>query len=107
MHPVRIAYIKLINVLCLCYKKHMKRKFEVLKAKPKQDKKIHTILENKKESQVKSNQSILGMEVSRNTSKESTGDSLLRLARIGETLKIKAPADLSSRIDDYLYGEEE
>ena len=34
--------------------------------------------------------------------KESTGDSLLRLARIGG----KGPADLSTRLDDYLYGEE-
>ena len=33
---------------------------------------------------------------------ESTGDSLLRLAAIGG----KGPTDLSTRIDDYLYGEE-
>ena len=32
---------------------------------------------------------------------ESTGESLLRLAAIGG----KGPADLSTRIDDYLYGE--
>jgi hypothetical protein len=36
---------------------------------------------------------------------ESTGDALLRLARLGKKLQLKAPADLSSRIDDYLYGE--
>lgn len=34
--------------------------------------------------------------------RESTGDSLLRLAAIGG----KAPADLSMRVDDYLYGED-
>jgi hypothetical protein len=33
--------------------------------------------------------------------RESTGKSLLRLAAIGG----KGPADLSVRIDDYLYGE--
>ena len=33
--------------------------------------------------------------------RESTGDSLLRLAAIGG----KGPADLSSRVDDYLYGD--
>jgi hypothetical protein len=33
--------------------------------------------------------------------RESTGESLLRLAAIGG----KGPADLSARIDDYLYGE--
>ena len=35
---------------------------------------------------------------------ESTGDALLRLAKLGEQLQLKAPADVSSRIDDYLYG---
>lgn len=33
---------------------------------------------------------------------DSTGESLLRLARIGG----KGPTDLSTRIDDYLYGED-
>jgi hypothetical protein len=33
--------------------------------------------------------------------RESTGESLLRLAAIGG----EGPADLSVRIDDYLYGE--
>jgi hypothetical protein len=33
---------------------------------------------------------------------ESTAESLLRLATIGG----KGPADLSSRVDDYLYGED-
>ena len=32
---------------------------------------------------------------------ESTGDSLLRLAATGG----KGPVDLSSRVDDYLYGD--
>ena len=38
---------------------------------------------------------------------ESTGDALLRLAKLGEKLQLKAPADLSSRVDDYLYGNKE
>jgi hypothetical protein len=33
---------------------------------------------------------------------ESTGEALLRLAAIGG----KGPADLSTRIDEYLYGED-
>jgi hypothetical protein len=37
---------------------------------------------------------------------ESTGDALLRLAKLGEKLHLKAPADLSSRVDDILYGDE-
>ena len=38
---------------------------------------------------------------------ESTGEALLRLAKLGEQLQLKAPADVSSRIDDYLYGEKQ
>ena len=38
---------------------------------------------------------------------ESTGDALLRLAKRGEQLQLKAPADVSSRHDDYLYGDEQ
>ena len=47
-----------------------------------------------------------GLDASRRTHHETTGEALLRLARLGEKLKVKAPADLSSRIDDYLYGDE-
>jgi hypothetical protein len=43
-----------------------------------------------------------GLQSSRNTGQESTGASLLRLAGIHG----KAPADLSTRIDEYLYGED-
>jgi hypothetical protein len=40
-----------------------------------------------------------------NRPKGTAGDALLRLAKLGEELGIKGPADLSSRIDDYLYGD--
>jgi hypothetical protein len=43
-----------------------------------------------------------GLKTSQSKRGESTGESLLRLAEIGG----KGPADLSSRIDDYLYGED-
>jgi hypothetical protein len=43
-----------------------------------------------------------GLKMAASQTQESTGDSLLRLATIGG----KGPADLSSRIDDYLYGED-
>lgn len=36
--------------------------------------------------------------------RETAGDALLWLAKLGEELKVTGPADLSSRIDDYLYG---
>lgn len=40
----------------------------------------------------------------RHKPREGAGDALLRLAKLGEDLKVTGPADLSSRIDDYLYG---
>lgn len=36
--------------------------------------------------------------------RETLGDALLRLAKLGKELKVTGPTDLSSRIDDYLYG---
>jgi hypothetical protein len=35
----------------------------------------------------------------------STGDALLGLAKLGEELGLSGPTDLSSKIDDILYGE--
>jgi hypothetical protein len=43
-----------------------------------------------------------GLKTARHQGQESTGESLLRLATIGG----KGPADLSTRLDDYLYGED-
>jgi hypothetical protein len=36
----------------------------------------------------------------------STGEALLGLATLGETLGMAGPTDLSERHDDYLYGED-
>jgi hypothetical protein len=43
-----------------------------------------------------------GLEASRRVKRETTGEALLRLAKLGEELQVKAPADLSARIDEYL-----
>ena len=37
--------------------------------------------------------------------RESTGDALLRLAKLGEKLQVNLPPDTSSRIDEILYDE--
>jgi hypothetical protein len=62
--------------------------------------------ENKAEAEIIRELLDTGRKISLNTTHESTGDALLRLAKLGEKLHVKAPADLSSRIDDYLYGDE-
>ena len=45
---------------------------------------------------------LMPLESSESLKQESTGESLLRLAGTGG----KGPADLSTRIDNYLYGED-
>ncbi len=70
------------------------------------DIKLKAKRENKREAEVIRALLHTGLDASRRTHQETTGEALLRLARLGETLKVKAPTDLSSRIDDYLYGDE-
>jgi|1186.fasta_scaffold1054288_1 hypothetical protein len=42
-----------------------------------------------------------------NEKQETAGNALLRLAKLGERLQLTGPTDLSSRIDDTLYGKNE
>jgi len=65
------------------------------------DIKLKAKRENKREAEVIRELLSEGMKKSTSKTQESTGESLLRLAAIGG----KGPADLSSRVDDYLYGE--
>ena len=65
------------------------------------DIKLRARRENKHEAEVIRELLNEGMKKSASKALESTGESLLRLATIGG----KGPADLSSHVDDYLYGE--
>ena len=67
------------------------------------DIKLRAKREKKREAEVIRNLLSEGLKVSGQQTTESTGTSLLRLAAIGAT----GPRDLSSRIDDYLYGDEQ
>ena len=66
------------------------------------DIKLRAKHENKREAEVIRELLSEGLRTSARERRESTGESLLRLAAIGGT----GPADLSTRIDDYLYGDE-
>jgi hypothetical protein len=70
------------------------------------DIKLRAKRENKREAEVIRDLLSTGLDASRSTRHETTGDALLRLTKPGEKLQVKALADLSSRIDDYLYGDE-
>jgi len=72
----------------------------------KQDIELRAKRQNKAEAEVIRELLDTGRHVSPRTDQESTGDALLRLAKLGEKLHVKAPVDLSSRIDEYLYDNE-
>ena len=63
-----------------------------------QDIKLRAKRESKREAAVIRELIDAGRNASPRTDHESTGDALLRLAKLGEKLHVKAPADLSSRI---------
>ena len=69
--------------------------------------KLRAKRENKPEAKVIREMLTNALDASRSTVGDSTGDALLRLAKLGEKLQVKAPTDLSSRIDDILYGDEQ
>lgn len=68
------------------------------------DIKVRAKREKKRETQIIRDLLNKGLDASGKASSETTGEALLRLARLGKKLHVKAPADLSSRIDEYLYG---
>ena len=66
------------------------------------DIKLRAKREKKREAEVIRELVSKGLKTVHHERGDTTGESLLRLAQIGG----KAPADLSTRIDDYLYGED-
>ena len=70
------------------------------------DIKLRAKRQNKREAEVIRELLSMGFKASRNAGRETTGEALLRLARLGEKLQVKAQPDLSARIDDILYGDE-
>jgi len=69
------------------------------------DIKLKAKREDKAEAEIIRELVDMGFRVSENQNRESTGEGLLRLAKLGEKLQVKSPPDVSSRIDDILYGE--
>jgi hypothetical protein len=70
------------------------------------DIKLRAKRERKREAEVIRELLSEGLKTVKRQRQESTGDALLRLAKLGEKLGATGPADLSSRVDDYLYGED-
>ena len=89
----------------MVYIKYMIRTQVYLTEEQARDIKLRAKSEKKREAEIIRDLLNKGFAASRSKGRETTGDALLRLARLGERLRVKAPADLSSRIDDYLYGD--
>jgi hypothetical protein len=70
------------------------------------DIKLRAKREDKPEAEVIRELLATGIDAYRRQDRETTGDALLRLAKLGKKLQVKAPADLSTRVDDYLYDED-
>jgi len=64
------------------------------------DIKLRARHENKREAEVIRELVNKGLDASHRANRETAGDALLRLVKLGEELQVKAPADLSSRIDE-------
>jgi hypothetical protein len=85
--------------------KHMIRTIVYLTEEQARDIKLKAKREQKHEAEVIRDLVSKGLDASRRLKRETTGEALLRLAKLGEELQVKAPADLSARIDEYLYDE--
>jgi hypothetical protein len=82
--------------------KLMIRKMIHLTEEQQVDIKLRAMREDRPEAVVIRDLISAGQKALPSQGQESTGDSLLRLANI----RGKGPADLSTRTDDYLYGED-
>jgi hypothetical protein len=70
------------------------------------DIKLRAKREDKHEAEVIRELLNKALDATRKINRETTGEALLRLAKLGEKLQVKAQPDLSARIDDILYGDE-
>ncbi len=72
-----------------------------------QDIKLRAKRERRRESDVARELLERGRLTSQGKRQETAGDALLRLAKLGRELGLSGPTDLSTRLDDYLYGDTE
>jgi hypothetical protein len=71
------------------------------------DIKLRAQRERRRESDVTRELIERGRFISQGRKQESLGDALLRLAEIGRKLGLTGPTDLSTNLDDYLYGDKQ
>jgi hypothetical protein len=71
------------------------------------DIKLRAKRERRRESDVARDLLERGRFVSQCRRQESVGEGMLRLAQLGKKFGMKGPKDLSTNLDDYLYGDKQ
>jgi hypothetical protein len=71
------------------------------------DIKLRAKRERRRESDVARELLERGRLITTGKRQETAGDALLRLAELGTRLGLTGPTDLSTNLDDYLYGDKE
>jgi hypothetical protein len=70
-----------------------------------QDIKRRALRERKREAEVIRELLNKGLHAAQGEGRETAGQALLRLAKLGQELHMTGPTDLSTTLDDYLYGD--
>ena len=71
------------------------------------DIKLRAKRERRRESDVARELLERGRFISQGRKQESLGEALLRLAEVGKKFGLTGPTDLSTNLDDYLYGDKQ
>jgi hypothetical protein len=91
--------------MCIIIKIDMIRTHVYLTENQSQAIKLRSRREQKPEAEVLRDIVDKGLAAGDSTVKLSTGQSLLQLVELGEKYGAHGPADLSTNLDDYLYGD--
>lgn len=89
----------------MLYIKTMERTQVYLTKELKQKIKLTALVEEKPEAEVIRETLEKGFEGPRKGKKYNAGKGLLKLATLGKKWGLKGPTDLSTNLDDYLYGD--
>ncbi len=119
-HEVRTAYIVvglshtslfvlLTMIYVMCYKCciPMIRTQVYLTEEQARDIKLQALREKKREAEVIRELLDKGLRVTHAATGETTGHALMKLVDLGKRLGMTGPRDLSTNLDDYLYGDKE
>lgn len=92
-------------MLCVINKTDMIRTHIYITEEQARDIKARAKRERRRESDIARELLDRGRFISQGRKQESLGNAMLRLAEVGKKLGLTGPTDLSTNLDDYLYGD--